>query len=484
LPADRPIDFSSDSTNKEIVMMLRISPTDVLNRSLAAGRILGVLAVAVAAQLLAGPSAFAQITTDQLIGDSVSDAATKYPDVDEAIKRFNNRDVLGARQFLEAAGRKNNALPPVDLSLAKMFFLSGNAAAGQASLEKNVMENPGDPEAYLILGDQAIQAGHSIEADALYEKALALIDKFDGNAKRKRNFVIRVRNGHSVVAERRKNWQTTIDDLQALLQVDPDNSTAHYRLGRALFMLGKSKDGYDQFAKASELDKEMMNPYVASALVYEQLGKRPEAQKAFDRAISANKSDVKVLTSYASWLLQTGDEAKAESVLADARKIDPDNLDVLSLSGVAARMAKKMKPAEDYLMAALRLAPSNGGVTNQLALLLVDQPDDAKRQRALEFAKINAMLRPDSPEANVTLAWVLYQTGNNRDAGTALQKALQSGSLGADSSYQVAKMLADQNQTDAAKQFLTRALDPTANGGGLFIMHEEAEALKAKLGDK
>jgi hypothetical protein len=31
---------------------------------------------------------------------------------------------------------------------------------------------------------------------------------------------------------------------------------------------------------------------------------------------------------------------------------------------------------------------------------------------------------------------------------------------------------------------LTRALDPTANGGGLFILHDDAEALKTKLGDK
>jgi tetratricopeptide (TPR) repeat protein len=465
-------------------MMLCLSNIRASKWSIEAARNLSRLAIAIALLFVAGRSVTAQITADQLIGDAVSDSAAKNSDVEEAIKRFNNRDVLGARQFLEAANRKNNGLPPVDLTLAKMFLMSGNTAAGQASLEKTVMENAGDPEAYLILGDQSTQAGHTIEAEALYEKALTLIDKFDGNAKRKRNFVIRARNGHSVVAERRKNWQTTIDDLQALLLADPDNATAHYRLGRALFMQGKSKDGYDQFVKASELDKEMMNPYVASALVYEQLGKRPEAQKAFDRAVAANKADVKILTSYASWLLQTGDEAKAESVLAEARKIEPENLDVLSLSGVAARMAKKMKPAEEYLMSALRLSPSNGGVTNQLALLLVDQPDDAKRQRAVEFAKINAMLRPDSPEANVTLAWVLYQTGNNRDAGAALQKALQSGSLGADSSYLVAKMLSDQNQADAAKQFLTRALDPTANGGGLFILHDDAEALKAKLGDK
>jgi tetratricopeptide (TPR) repeat protein len=449
-------------------------------------RLLGVLSIMSAAVAVLGQSAAAQITTDQLIGDAVSDAGTKYTDVDEAIKRFNNRDVLGARKFLEAASAKSNSLPPVDLTLAKMFYMTGNNAGGQASLEKTVMDNPGDPEAYLILGDQAMASGRTIEAEALYEKGLQLIEKFDGNAKRKRNFVIRARSGHSLVAERRKNWPTAVDDLTALLQVDPDNATAHYRLGRALFMQNKSREGYDQFVKASELDKdkEIPNAYVSSALVYEQLGKRPEAQKAFDRAMSANKSDVKILIAYAQWLLQIGAEDKAETVLAEARKIEPENLDVLSLSGVAAKMAKKLKPAEDYFMAALRLAPSNGGVTNQLALLLVDQPDDAKRQRAVEFAKINATLRPESPEANTTLAWVLYQTGNNRDAGTALQKALQSGNLGPDSSYLVAKMLSDQNQADAAKQFLTRALDPTMSGGGLFIMHDEAEALKTKIGDK
>ena len=84
-------------------MMLRF-PSNLSETSLlAAVRRFGAPIVAIAVLLIAGRFASAQMTTDQLIGDSVSDAATKYSDVDEAIKRFNNRDVLGARQFLEAA---------------------------------------------------------------------------------------------------------------------------------------------------------------------------------------------------------------------------------------------------------------------------------------------------------------------------------------------------------------------------------------------
>lgn len=131
-----------------------------------------LLAIAIFAGL--ARDAAAQITTQVLIGDAVSDPGARYADVDEAIKRFTNRDPLGAQQFLEAALRKNPNLPPVDLLLAKMYILSGDSASALASLEKSAAENPTDPEPYLILGDQAINAGQTIQAEALYDKALGL----------------------------------------------------------------------------------------------------------------------------------------------------------------------------------------------------------------------------------------------------------------------------------------------------------------------
>ena len=421
----------------------------------------------------------AQLTTEALIGDSVSDiGGTKYADVDEAIKRYTNRDILGAQQFLEAAVRKTPSLPPVDLLLAKMHFFAGDAAAGLMSLEKTAMDNPTDPEPYLILGDQAITQRQTIPADALYEKAIKLLDSFEGNNKRKRSLTIRARNGDSIVAEGRKDWPTAVDDLNALIKLDPENATAHYRLGRALFMQKKTKEGYDSFVKASQLDKNLPDPNVSAALIYEMMGSHNEAKTAFETAVKAKRNDAKTLASYAQWLLQTGDVGQAEKALKAARDVEPENLDVLVLSGVAARMEKKMQPAEDYLVAALRLAPSNAAVINQLALLLIDQPDEGKRKRAVEFAKINATMQQNNPEANVTYAWVLYQTGNNRDASAILRK-VQFGGLSADSNYLVARMLADQNQTDFAKQVLESAFENSS--GGVFVFKDDANELKTKL---
>ena len=181
---------------------------------------------------------------------------------------------------------------------------------------------------------------------------------------------------------------------------------------------------------------------------------------------------------------QDGSVDKAEAVLADGRKANPSSLELLILSGVAARMAKKMKPAEDYFLQALNVSPSNGAVLNQLALLLVDQEDKDKKDRALQFALINSKLAAQSSEAQITLSWVLYQLGRLAEADVAFRDGVRlgMGNLTPDSSYLVAKMLVDQNRGDMAKQILTSALGNETQG--IFINRQDAQALLATLDKK
>jgi Tfp pilus assembly protein PilF len=350
-------------------------------------------------------------------------------------------------------------------------------------LEKTALEVPSDPEPYLILAEQAVGQGRFIEAESLYDKALQLIDKFSGNDKRKRKFQIASRAGRAAVYERRKDWASAAADLQELLKTDPENATAHYRLGRSLFMQKKFKEGYTEFQAASKADKNLPNPDVSAALMYEQLSQadpkmREQAQKFFDRAMAANKNDVNTLTAYGQWLIKNGQLEKAEQVLADARQANPNVLNLLILSGVAARMNKQLKPAEDYFVEALRISPANGDTLNQLALLLIDQADPAKRQRALEFAGISSRLNNESADAQVTFAWVLYQLGRAAEAEQALRSAFQLSNLSPDSQFLIAKMLAERNRA-AAEQFLRQSLEMET--AGIFVNRSEAQALLDSL---
>jgi Tfp pilus assembly protein PilF len=152
---------------------------------------------------------------------------------------------------------------------------------------------------------------------------------------------------------------------------------------------------------------------------------------------------------------------------------------LLILSGVAARMGKKLKPAEDYFVEALGIAPANGDVINQLALLLVEQPGAAQRTRAQQFAAMSAQLNNQNADAQITLAWVLFQLGRLADAEQALRSGLSLGSPSPDSSYLVARMLVEQNRIDPAKQLLKAALE--ADSPGLFIYRQDAQALYDKL---
>jgi tetratricopeptide (TPR) repeat protein len=430
-------------------------------------------------------SADAQITTQALIGDAVSlsEAGSKYSDIDQAIQRFNNRDVPGARLLLEQAKRKDPTLPPTDVTLAKMYFLSGNAGSGRGSLEKTALELPTDPEPYVMLAEQAVAQGRFIEAESLYDKSLQLIDKFSENQKRKRKFQIAARAGRAAVYERRKDWTAAAADLQELLKADPENSAGHYRLGRALFMQKKFKEGYAEFQAASKADKNLPNPDVSAALMYEQLSQedpkmREQAQRFFDRAMAANKNDANTLTAYGQWLIKNGQLEKAEQVLGEARKSNPNVLNLMILSGVAARMNKQLKPAEDHFMEALRISPANGDTLNQLALLLIDQADPGKRQRALEFAGISSRLNNESADAQVTFAWVLYQLGRAAEAEQALRTALQLSNLSPDSRFLVAKMLAERNRA-AAEQILREALEMET--AGISVNRSEAKALLDSL---
>ena len=250
-------------------------------------------------------------------------------------------------------------------------------------------------------------------------------------------------------------------------------------MGQALFHLNKPAEGYKEFVRADELDKNLPNPYVATALMYDQLDDAGKAEQAFERAVQADKNDAGTLAAYGQWLIKTGQVEKAEKTLEAARQANPNSLDILILSGVAASMSKKMKPAEDYFMQAHGMAPTNGTVINQLALLLIDQPDEDKRRRALEFAGMNAKLNNENAEAQITLAWVLYQMGRMADANATLRNAIQLGNMGPDGYYLLAKMLSEQNQADAAKQFLEQALG--AESSGIFIHRRDAEELLASL---
>ncbi len=429
-------------------------------------------------QDLTGATPKKEFGAKELVGDAVSFSNRDYPNVDNAIQRFKNGDIQGAREFLEIARSETKRLPPVDLILAKMQIAARNVKAAMVSLERVVTEEPTDPEAYLIMANQAFGQGRTTEASALFEFAAPIVEDFTSNNKRRKRFDIQLLAGRSAVLERREQWDEALELLLKWKEIDPDNAAALQRLAVTYFRLGKPKEAFNHFKMARELSDRAPYPYVALGNLFTQDGDLDKARKAYERAYSETEGEKATAQAYAGWLIQQQELDKADEIASALLAKDDSAIEALMLTGVIAQMRGESQRAEQLLNKVLAISPGNESATNWLALLLAERDDTASQQKALRHAQLNARGYPNNAQANITLAWVLFKLGRTQDSRAALQRGAQSGSLTPDSSYLVARMLAEQNSKPNAKQILEQVVGKPSN---LFVYREQAEKLLEEL---
>ena len=102
-------------------------------------------------------------------------------------------------------------------------------------------------------------------------------------------------------------------------------------------------------------------------------------------------------------------------------------MQALILRGSIARYQKNFRAAEEYCQKVLLLKPNLFNPKNDLALALVEQNDEEKKQRALDYAETNVQKYGKSAEASEaysTYGWVLYKMDRIDDAERFLRTAI------------------------------------------------------------
>ena len=451
-----------------------------MRQRLDGGMILAILTAVLATAALPAREARAQITAQTLIGKAVSDDAQNQ-EVTGAINRFRDRDIDGCRAILERAKSNNAKLPPPGVMMAMLWLSVNQLGPARAELEDCVVKFPKDPEPYLMMGDLAFQDRRVTDADMLFKEATRLAAEYTENAKRKRDFDIRCNAGSAAVAEARKQWELAQKHLQAWIDLDPDNASAHQRMGIVLFQLSKPQEALEQFREAKKLDQKAVQPELAMARLYDDAKKRDTAKKLIEAAIKEAPKDPAVLLAASQWYLGQNDLERAKAIAEDALKLDAKSLEGRVVRGAIARVARDYATAEKFFYDAHVQSPGNFPASNSLALVLIESDDKDSRQRALEMAEANvAMHRENSPQqvnALTTLAWVYYKLGRREDAEKILAQITQNNALTTDGAYYVAKLLSDRGEKDRARKILEEVL---ANEP-MFATRPDAVDLLAKL---
>jgi tetratricopeptide (TPR) repeat protein len=441
-------------------------------------RFLVMLAACVA--LGRGTTAEAQVTAKTLVGKAVSDDS-QYKEITSAIERFGNRDLDGCAAILERARNNNSKLPPPGVMMAMLWLSANQLAPARAALEETAVKFPGDPEPYLMLADLAFQERQVTDSSVLFDRATQLTAAFAENPKRKRDFEIRCHAGTAAVAEARGQWETAQRQLTAWLALDPDNAGAHFRLGNVLFRIGKETEALDEFKQARKLDANALQPELALARLYDETKKRDVAKKWIELALKAAPDDPAVLLASAQWYLGQNDLKMAQAIADRVLTLDAKSLDGRIVRGVIARVARDYATAEKFFNEAHVQSPGNFAASNSLALVLIESPDKAAQQRAVEMAEANAArYREDSPQqinAITSLAWVYYKLGRREDAEKILDQIARNNALTSDGAYYVAKLLADRGEKDRARAILEEVLTNEA----VFATRPDASDLLTKL---
>src|SRR5262249_50688585 len=160
-----------------------------------------------------------------------------------------------------------------------------------------------------------------------------------------------------------------------------------------------------------------------------------KAQEWMDYAVQAAPVSPAVHIGRGAWLLEQGRAAEAQRHADAALQLDPRSREGRRLLGLAARVRKDFARAETVFHALAQESPGEAWVSSQLALVLAEQADDAKRRRALELAESSVRQNPNDANALTTLGTVSYRLRRLDEAEKILQAVLDSGQGSSDAAY-------------------------------------------------
>jgi tetratricopeptide (TPR) repeat protein len=403
------------------------------------------------------------------------------PELAAAEAAFRQGKVADALKSLQEAVKKDPDQSPAQVILARMFLQARMGGDMRGALEQAVIDNPDDPEPYMVLADMALADRRLTEAQLLYQKASDLMADFKKSAKRKEALQPGIHRGLAQTAMNRKDWAGAQKQLEAWLKLAPKSTDAMRLLASCLFEQKNVASALEELKAAAKLDPEkILTPEAVVARLYEQAGDHENAKKWMISALTVAPQDLRTRLVAGEWALQTGRLEDAQTQAAAALQIDPTSLGAKILRGVVALFQKDYTTAERYFELASLQSPKSFAASNDLALALVEQDDKTKQARALEYAENNVknyQRTPDAPQAFSTYGWILYRRGNLDEAEKWLNAAASSGPVSPDTAYYCARLARDRNRDEVARQWLDNALKSPSP----FACRPEAAALLAKL---
>lgn len=147
----------------------------------------------------------------------------------------------------------------------------------------------------------------------------------------------------------RGEYEQALSHGRRILELDPDNPTVWYNIGKTYQALEDSEEALAAFKRSIELHPNHLESYAALVEIYTEKDQLTEAREVLQQGLQANPDSAQLLTILASTYLDS-DPDYAEEILEEAEEIDPDSevvalfRQVLNITKMEKRSQQKQLP--------------------------------------------------------------------------------------------------------------------------------------------
>ncbi|MBW2542671.1 MAG: tetratricopeptide repeat protein [Deltaproteobacteria bacterium] len=340
---------------------------------------------------------------------------------------------------------------PLIYLLARLHVAQGDTEKADALIAEATEIDPTDPVPYLTLSGHLGRQGDVAGALAAAEKALEIDPNLQDAKLRVAEILVdvgyrdgdeeKVQRGQQMVKEvldegtpsasalmvmakidlAQQRVDEAIEGLRAAIELDPNNSQAHFVLGTALSVKGEGPAARTELARALEIDPGLLEARRVLARVHASLGEHEYAVEEGRRYLAGQpeSTQTRILLAQSLVILRRMDAALAE---LNAIPEQERNADVLYALGRVHLGMGKDAEARKYLTAAHELMPTHHDILRNLVRL-----DQKENRFAESVARVDEAVQsePENAKLRTLSGLVALMDDRGEDAEKAFQKAIE-----------------------------------------------------------
>lgn len=223
-------------------------------------------------------------------------------------------------------------------------------------------------------------------------------------------------------------WRNSESLWSQALSRTTDNVVAELNLGEANYKLGRITEAVAHFERVLQIEPNEPTAHASLGAALLKIGQTNAALAHFQKSVEIEPTQSPVHSSLGVVLLELGRLEESLPHLQTALKIDPENSEAhYNLGNAFLQMGQANEAVAEYKRA-LRINPDDTEALNNVAWILATWPDALTRDgtKAVDLAeRADSLTRSKSPVISATLAAAYAEAGRFADALKTGQRALE-----------------------------------------------------------